>query len=212
MWLIVFIVLLLLSFWGYVVVKNALKPDTKITQSKRVDSTITYEKKLKHYDFPDFGIDIPANWLPVPRAEGPYQTYTWQTSEHGTNGQQIQIFEDTIPPNFAVNRALIVVGEGDHISLNGEASDGCTQYTKGSSSVPGQPAVTAKWQGIDFLCDTGNTQRTLVGTSSTDGVNTVILRSPFSGKQHKFLFAYTAQDLNPDFSVFYNSLATFKMQ
>lgn len=211
-WLIIILLLGLLGFVGYKIAKDMLKPDTHISTSKGVSSVVTYSSKIKHYDEPDFGIDLPATWLPVAREEGPYQLFTWQVSDRGTDGQKIQIFEDTIPPNFAVNRALSVVGEGDHLSLNGEASDNCSAYTKGQSSTPNSVAAPAKWMGVDFLCDQSNQVRNVVGTSSSDGINTVILRNPGTGQNHKFLFVYTSQSINPDYSAFYNALRSLKMQ
>lgn len=211
-WLILLVLLSLLGYGGYIYVKNSLKPDTRVTQSKGIQTVIRYDKKTKHYDEPDFGIDLPATWQPVTREAGPYQTYTWQTSDRGTNGQLFQIFEDTIPVNFVVNRALIVAGEGDHMTLNGEASDNCVTYTKGVAQVNNNVGAIAKWQGVDFRCDTSNQERTVVGTSSSDGINTVILRNPGTGHSHKFLFVYTSHSLNPDFTVFYGALQSLKMQ
>jgi hypothetical protein len=212
---IVFIILLLLallSYFGYKTVKDYLKVDTKITQSHAVEKTLKYDSKVKHYEEADFGIDLPATWVQVPREAGPFQTFTWQTSDHGTNGQKIQIFEDTIPQNFAVNRALIVTGEGATMSLNGEASDNCKAYTRNPTTQGGTVGGTAKWQGVDFICDTGNGERNVVGTSSSDGTNIVILRNASTGQNHKFLFTYTNSSLTPEYTSFYSALRSFKMQ
>ncbi|MDL2363316.1 MAG: hypothetical protein QFB86_02970 [Patescibacteria group bacterium] len=213
--LVLFIILLLLigaGFYAYGVIKEALKPQTTISQSKAVQSVIRYDNKMKHYDEPDFGIDLPANWQPVAREAGAYQTYTWQVSDRGTEGQQIMIFEDTIPPNATVNRALVVAGEGDHLTLNGEVSDDCTTFTKNIATTNNRVSVPAKWMGIDFLCDGFTQDRNVTGTSSSDGLNTVILRNPGTGQSHKFFFMYTTHSKNPDYTTFYAALRSLKMQ
>ncbi len=211
--LIVFLIVVALVFAGYVFIKNLLKPETVIKQSKSTQRKITYDDtKTKHYEEPDFTIDIPAVWTPVARPAGPYQSYSWQISDHGTNGQVIDIYEDTIPPNYGFNRALIVTGQGDHLNVEGTASDNCEKYTKNSVAASGQVSAVAKWQGVDFLCDLGNTTRDVIGTSSTDGLNTVILKNPSTGVAHKFLFSYTNHGTNPDYNVFYQAIQSVRMQ
>lgn len=191
---------------------DMLKPNTQITQSKAVNSVIRYDNKVKRHELPNFSIEIPANWQLAPREPGPFQSYTWKISDRGTDGQKIEIFEDSIPPAYAVNRALIVAGEGENLSINGEASDNCTAYTRGVATGPNNPTVIAKWQGTEFLCDLTNTGRNIVGTSSSDGVNKVILRSNGSGQRHTYFFVYSATSLNPSYEVFYNALRSLKMQ
>lgn len=211
--LIIFLVLVALIFAGYLIIKDMLKPQTVIKQSKSTERKITYnEAKVKRYELPDFTIDIPASWTQVARPTGPYQVYGWQTSEAGTNGQLIEVYEDTIPPNYGYNRALIVSGQDDHLNVEGTASDNCEKYTKKQASTPGQISSIAKWQGVDFLCDLGNTSRDVIGTSSTDGVNIVILKNTSTGAAHKFLFSYTNHGLNSDYNVFYQALRSFKTQ
>ncbi len=211
--LIVLLIVVALAVTGYIIVKNMLKPQTVLKQSNSTQSKISYDDtKIKHYELPDFTIDIPAVWTQVARPAGPYQSYSWQTSDHGTNGQVIEIFEDTIPPNYGFNRALIVSGQGDHLNIEGTASDNCSKYTKKQPTSTSQVSSVAKWQGVDFLCDLGNTSRDVIGTSSTDGLNTVNLTSPSTGATHKFLFSYTNHSVNPDYTVFYQALKSLRMQ
>jgi len=205
--LIIILLLLLLGLWA----RSYFRPQTTINQAHAQSSKVTFNSATKHYDEPDFGIDLPATWHAVPRPIGPYQSYSWQSSDQVTNGQVIEIFEDTIPTNFSVNRALIVNGEVNHLSLEGGASDNCAQYTKPVHTTPNQVGVQAKWQGVDFLCDQGNTQRDVIGTSSTDGVNTVILLNQTTGKKHKFFFTYSDYSQNPDYTIFYNALQSVRM-
>lgn len=211
--LIIFLIVMALAVAGYITVKNMLKPQTVIKQSRATERKVTYDDaKTKRYELPDFTINIPVAWTQLARPAGPYQSYSWQTSSAGSNGQLIEIFEDTIPPNYGFNRALIVSGQDDHLNIEGTASDNCSKYTKKQASTPGQISSIAKWQGVDFLCDLGNTTRDVIGTSSTDGLNFVILNNTSTGAAHKFLFSYTNHGLNPDYNVFYQALQSLKMQ
>lgn len=211
-WFLVLLILAGLCYGGYLVALDMLKPHTTLKQAKATETKISYDSKTKQYDEPDFTIEIPITWQPVARPAGPYQSFTWQSTEVGKSGEIIEIFEDTIPPNFAVNKALVVSGEGDHANVNGVVSDNCTTYTTQKAANPGQRGIPAKWQGVDFLCDHDDTIRDVIGTSSMDGLNFVLLKSPRDGSGHKFLFTYTSHSLNPDYTIFYTAIQSLKMQ
>lgn len=206
------LVFLLLLGIAYYVLHHTLAPDTKVKQSAAINTVINYNKMTKKYDEPDFTIELPQSWSPIDRPAGPYKTFTWQSSDRVTDGQQIEVYQDVIPENFAVNRVLIVAGNNDRLSLDGAVSDNCLTFTKDGSNTAYQVGAPAKWQGISFLCDQDNRQRDVVGTSSTDGINTVILTSQNNGTKHKFFFTYTDYAINPDYSVFYNTLNSLRMK
>jgi hypothetical protein len=196
-----------------ILISNKLKPKTQLVQAHAVTNKVSYDQAaIKHYDEGDFGIDLPAAWQPVPRPPGPYNSFSWQRSDHSTNGEEITVYEDTIPANFAVNKVVIVDPGVDRVSTKGGVSDNCSTYTKNVSQVNNQVGAPARWQGVDFLCDQANQERDVIGTSSTDGVNTLILQSPSKGTKHKFFFTYTNHSTNPDYTVFYNVLSSFTMQ
>jgi hypothetical protein len=211
-WSFVGLVLLILGGVMFIKIQDALRPKTTISTTRSVVTKVTYKTQNRHYDEGDFAIDLPVEWQPVARPVGPYQSYTWQTAKHDSDGQIIVVYEDAMPVNFSVNRVLIVHGESDHISVEGSVSDNCSTYTRGVSAAPGQIGAPAKWQGVSFLCDQTNQSRDVIGTSSLDGVNTVFVRSPHDGVNHKFLFTYTDYAINPDYTVFNNVLSSFKMQ
>jgi hypothetical protein len=202
-----------ISFGGYIEVRNYFKPQKTITQSKAVLTTVNFATQTTTYTEPDFTIQLPKTWSMIPAPAGPYTTYNWEVSDHDTNGEELTIYEDTIPTNFAVNRVLDVDGSQlTQLTLDGQASDNCTQYTINSSAqVNNQFGAPARWQGINFLCDQNNDERDVIGTTSTDGINTVILKNTYGGS-HKFFFTYTNHDLNPDYTVFYSALQSFRMK
>lgn len=210
-WLMIFALLLIGGITLYNIVNKELQPKTVIKQAAPRTSKAVFETKTKHYEEADFSLDLPNDWVTVPRPTAtPYQSYTWRSSDRVTDSEEITIYEDTIPVNFAVNRVLIVSGQQDHLQLEGSVSDNCSTFTQGLSPAAGQVGVPAKWQNISFLCDQFNKQREVVGTSSSDGVNTVLLKTESTGKTHKFFFSYTTHDGNPDYSAFLSALQSFR--
>ena len=187
----------------------SLRQKPVIKQSKAVITKVSYAGKTKHYTEDNFSIDIPDTWQALPRPPYTYQSFTWHDSSKGSS-QEIEIYEDTIPTNFAVNRALIISNETDHVELDGLASDNCITFTHDTDTGHGQFGVYAKWRGVDFLCNRATTNRDTIGTSSKDGINTVTLKTT-NGTKHSFFFTYTDTQINPDYSVFYTALTSFGM-
>ncbi len=208
-WLIFTVLFIIIAIATFAYFILSMQKTPVIKQSKAVVTKVSYQGKTKHYNEGDFNIDIPTSWQLDPRPPYTYQSFTWSTVEKA-NGQQIEVFEDTIPENFAVNRALTISGEVDHIELNGPASDNCIKYTKDQVIAAGVHGVPARWQGIDFLCNRNTTSQDVIGTSSKDGINIVKLKS-INGTPHTFFFTYSDNQMSPDYSVFYNALTSFGM-
>lgn len=212
LWFLLFVIFVTAIVVAVVIILNMLKPKTVIKQANPTETKVAYEDKTIKYDQPHFTIEILKDWKQMPRPAGSYNTYTWKTSDSGTDGEVLTVYEDTIPVNFAVNRVLIVRGETDHLVLDGTASDNCVKYTRDGQSSPGQSGAPAKWQDVNFLCDVNNKQRDTIGTSSLDGVNTVILKGTTAGT-HKYFFSYSNYNAaNPDYQPFYNALNTLRMK
>lgn len=193
-------------------VQAQVEPRTTLTQATATTKRVDYTPQTKRYNLDGFSIAVPAEWQLVPRPAGPYQTYTWQYSEQGTNGVQLQIYKDTIPANFAVNRVITVEAAPSGLRVSSAVSDNCSTFTKNISPVPNRVGAPARWQGIDFLCDQANPERDVIGTSSKDGINTVALRNAATGQTNKFFFTYTNYDISPDYSAFTAALSSFKLQ
>ena len=209
-WLIIILLLLIISWFSYGAFKKASTPKSEIKQAKATYKKIDYSKKTQIFSNEIFEIELPATWHTLNQASGSYKTYSYQ-SNSGSDGQIIQIFVDTIPVNFAVNKALIIKSQGDKVSVESPISDNCTAYTKNSANV-GQYGAAARWQGVDFLCDMANTSRNVIGTSSVDGINTVVLKSPSTGRQSKLFFTDTANGINPDYNTFVSAVNSFRMK
>lgn len=163
-----------------------------------------------HIDKPLFTVDLPAGWketAPTVRVNVP--NYTFRSTNE--DGQLLQVYLDNIPADLALNRVISVSAVGAGMGYD-SVSDNCTQYTQ---AVTGQTSTTstatAKWQDMEFTCDTGNFQRDVIGTISPDGPNEVTLTGPTAGP-HKVFLVYTDNTVNPDFSTLYGILGSFKLK
>jgi hypothetical protein len=188
-----------------------LKPNTIIAQSAPSVHQLTYSG-LQHFDGPDFGIDLPAGWKATTKPVGDSQGYSWQSAVNETDGQTLEIFKDTLPTTFPVNRLLIIAPGPGRLEVKGGASPDCTTFVPPASPAPDRLGVEAKWQGVTFLCDQRRLPRTVIGTGSTDGINTINLKSPTGGPAHKFFFSYNDFTGKGDYSVFYEALRSLRLK
>ena len=105
------------------------------------------------------------------------------------SGQRLlDVYVDSHPDNFAVNRMLpVVAAEGGKLyASTRDVSDNCTVYTIGATTARTTVQQLAKWQNIEFLCDMANTMRNVVGIGSVGGgINNINLTSLSTGK-HRF--------------------------
>lgn len=193
-------------------IKELLNTPAVVTNAKPVTEKVRYDETLTKHDEINFSLHLPSDWKKIPSPAGPYTTYSWQTSHKGTDGELITIYEDTLPLNLAVNRVVVLEPQGDSVIIKGGVSDNCITFTKKTQPTANQAGVPAKWMGIDFLCDQSNQARNVIGTSSADGINKTVLKSPTTGKSTAYLFTYSNQSVSPDYTTLINALGSFKIK
>lgn len=186
---------------------------SSVTNPEPVTHTVSSnEGATKGFDEGIFTFSLPVDWV-VESHDA--QQYTLQSTKKYFDNRTLNIYLDTIPPNFALNRLLPVQIQGNTIQT-GTVSDDCRSFTGGSISGAQQaqslPNTPAKWQGISFICDLSNYNRNAVGTGSIGSpLNTITLLGPASGK-HSFFFVYTDHNVNPDYNIFYAMLQSFRLK
>jgi hypothetical protein len=204
--------LLIIVIGGSIIAKQTLKPDTVIKQSAAVVSVVSVAKQATQtFDSGIFTIQLPKGWQAVAGEKQPYNIFRFEGGIGTPDEQLLEIYQDTIPQNFAVNEVLAVSSAGARLAPIGVASDNCADFTKSTSAVAGPGGTPAKWSGMNFLCDLSNTERGVVGTSSLGGINTVTLKGPTAGA-HAFFFCYTDTSIAPDYTAFYNALGSFRLK
>jgi len=163
---------------------------------------------VQHINEASYSFALPAGWhqtkVVISSAEN---SITWQSFVKDATNRYLTIYTSPIPPTYAVNRELPVFAHGDTLSF-GSLSDNCADFTNSGSSRPLVP-VLAKWQDVNFYCNSPNFVDNVVGTGSQTAINSVTLSGPTSGAQQYF-FLYIDRNISPDYTIFYSILNSFR--
>jgi hypothetical protein len=190
-----------------------LKPETQISSAKKVTKTLSTETATQTFTKGTFSIDLPKGWQFTSKQQDIYTIYHFKSALAGEDGNRmLDVYEDSSLPNFAVNRMIPVTAteQGGLTTDASLVSDNCSAYTTGTTTARKEIGQIARWQGIDFMCDMANTLRNTVGSGSKDGINTVVLQTPTS-RPHRYFFAYTDNNIRPDYNIFANALNSFEL-
>lgn len=206
----ILIVAIVIGSLGFTI-KTFLDGDTTISSTPAPStSKITASESTKQQISTQlFAFDLPADWQPTTSPSQPYRLHSWQNTAGNKGVRVLTVYVDGAPQT-AVNRSLPVQANGARLVMLGGVSDNCVNFTQAAKETSSD-SLPGKWHGVDFLCDTANYARNVVGTSSPDGVNTVRLSSATNG-QHTFFFAYTDNSATPDYNIFTDAINSFRLK
>lgn len=212
------VILIVLAGAGTMFGKDYFAAETTIgpTPAAVVSTVRDSRSAVKKINDPLYTFEIPQDWEAFQPAE---QTTTAPTSKswRNTKGNKgvrvITLYLDSVPVNFAVNRAVALRPEGSHLTVSGDVSDNCVAFTGSDKVAQGSAAgkAPAKWQGVDFICDTGNYLRNVVGSGSAGAINSTKLSGPSAGAHSVFL-TYTDSNASPSFGIFTDMLQSFELK
>lgn len=188
------------------------RDQTVINQAPTVTRQVDVSNMpTKTFDEDAFSIALPSDWKYLGRDPSTvYHPYRWQSTAQNETGRMLAVYVDNIPVDMAVNRLLPLEVQGDHL-MPGTVSDNCTTFTGDGAGDAPSKNVTAKWAGVNFICDMENYERDVVGTGSTRAINSV----EFTGQQtgtHTLFFTYTDNTAQPDYTIFSDALSSFKLK
>jgi hypothetical protein len=195
--------------YAYLSFKRDTQAVMKNNPGKAITSTIAAsDTPNAHFDETSFAFDLPGDWKRLqPDLNGLYKKYSYQAGQKNADNRWLDVYADGLPLEMPVNKAVAVRSEGSHLS-HGMVSDNCSEFTP--QSTPKKLKVTAKWDGVDFLCDMDAVTRNVVGTSAPGSVNKVELTN--AGTKHTFFFVYTDNNYNPEYGIFYRMLDSFTVK
>lgn len=157
---------------------------------------------------PFFSFSLPPDWKLKERIKSPNeQSITWQATKKGEDNRWFKIYFDTIPADLPVNRLLPVDIVDNTLSYR-QVSDNCANFT----TVPNPQNKTplpSKWQGVDFICDVPNFVQNKVGVNAPGALNAATITGPTKGK-HKYFFVYTDHNIQPDYTILYTIVRSFR--
>jgi hypothetical protein len=208
--LIISVVLLLLVAAAAIGAKYFLKPETTLTQAQAVvgPATLPHAEKYEVVKGPTFSLEVPTTWKQTTPPAVAYTIYRWQGTTVNDEQRWTDVYVDTIPSDFAVNHMTPIKADGDKISTINGTSDNCANFTDAVKTTPKLATAPAKWSGVAFVCDLGNTARDVVGTATAETGNAVVLKGV--GGTHRYFFVYTDNSVTPDYNVFTRQLESFR--
>jgi hypothetical protein len=157
-----------------------------------------------------YTMTLPAGWHQTNVVNSDSEnSVSWQSGPADDGTRTLTVYVDRIPQNIAINRLLPILVHGQTISY-GVLSGNCSTFAQASPAQATQPVpVPAKWQGISFLCNIPESDGDLVGTSELGSVDSIKVIGPQLGK-NTYFFLYADHNIQPQYSVFYHILDSFK--
>lgn len=187
--------------------------DTAVTGTSRSVAQTSDENGDKfRVDQPTFSMELPSDWKQIASKNATSEhSITWQAGKKGQDNRYMTLYIDIIPTTRSINRLVPVLAQGSTLSV-GDVSENCATFTKGGTLDAGQATqlsdAPAKYKTVDFLCDLSRINDNEVGSGSTEGINTVTIKGQDGA--HKYFFLYTEHNIQPDYSIFYNALKSFR--
>jgi hypothetical protein len=202
---------------GYFIVRVAKDSDVKASTPQAITREYAVEEvdDRKVFDQTEFVVKLPNDWALKDHVTEPYNLYSWQATKKNADNRWLEIYVDRYPKDKAFNRLLPVSIDNNKIIVTGSVSENCTAFTgpQGANQAPasGVETLPAKWQGVDFLCDMANYTRNSVGVGTT-GSQTAIKLSGAKTGMHTFFFVYIDHNINPDYQLLENTLASLEVK
>jgi hypothetical protein len=171
-------------------------------------------KDVLRVNQPLFSLQLPSDWKQTSAQDTQAShSISWQATTKGTDNRYLTLYIDTIPTTKPVNLELPVSVSGNQLSY-GALSDNCSDFTPGGTMDVGKaevmPPAPSLWQGVNFICNIPEVLLDQVGTGSIGSPNnTVTVTGPTSGT-HKYFFLYTDLNIDPDYSILFNAIQSFR--
>lgn len=190
-----------------------IKPETTIgpTPEAKVTRVLGTEKASKQFQAGPANLSLPDDWEAFEPTDLPAGAYSWRNTKGNKGVRVISLYIDNIPRQLAVNRVLVVQSSGNQMVTVGGVSDNCSEFnSQGRTPDKGTGQTPARWQNVAFLCDSANYSRNVVGTGSTDGVNSVRLDG--AGGSHEVFLMYNDADATPRFDIFTAAVESLRLR
>jgi len=202
------LILCILILWALMHLKIAPKQDTHNSApfSKGYSAATVAKVTI---DKPFFKMELPSGWVEVPPGLGSTAP-TFSFRSPNTQAQALDMYFNSIPVNMALNKAIVVSAQGDGLAYD-SVSENCTTFTDAAKANTQTKNVPARWQETDFICDTGNFARAVVGTVSKEAINQITANGPKTGP-HKMFITYIDNNINPSYSTLYDILASLRFK
>ena len=210
--LIVFFLIFAFGVFVFWLMNLRITPKQELYNSAPLSNSydVTENKKIT-IEKPLFSLELPSGWKENAIEPSPLAPkYRFSNPDSKSGGQMIELFIDTVPTAIAINKVLVV--EPSEKGINHEqVSENCTTFTESNLTNPKSGTAPARWQGVNFICDTGNYARQVVGIASTEGINQVTVTGSTNGT-HKLFILYYDNTITPDYNILYEILNSLQFK
>lgn len=209
-WIFILIVILAIAgAVGYFIFRILQEPDETITTTQAITREYAppQGEDIKEFNQDIFTITLPSDWVLKGHNDTPHNMYSYQATKKNADNRWLEVYIDRVPTDVAFNRLLPVIIESNKIVVTGSVSENCIEFTgpQGNPAAAGVPALAAKWQGVDFMCDMSNYTRNVVGVGTVATKHNIALTGPTAG-QHIFYFKYIDHNISPDYQILEKAL------
>jgi hypothetical protein len=143
-------------------------------------------------------------------SDSPAPAGSWKGDSGEDAARRLDVYVGAVPAALAINRLLPVAANDGRLDITGTVSDNCVNFTDKTARAIATGIASAKWDGVNFICDMGNYERDVVAIGSEQGINTVTLIGASAGRQ-QVLLVYTDNNANPDYNIFNTIVRSFRL-
>jgi hypothetical protein len=200
---------------GLFILFNHYQPKHKVVVGKAVSVpqlvTTTPVITIKE---PTYTIQLPSDWVQVASEDVPNDhSVTWQATAKYYDDRILQIYVDSSPTTFPVNAELPIQPNGNRLTV-GTLSQNCSDFTPGGTQNTVQaetlPPKETEWDSVNFMCDLARFTDNQIGTGTVGSpINTTTITGPTKGT-HTYFFLFSDRNINPDETILYNALDSFR--
>lgn len=206
---ILFILFVVVGSIGFFMFKILSEPDETVTTTQAITREYAppQGEDTKEFKQDVYTITLPSDWVLKGHNETPHNLYSYQATKKNADNRWLEVYVDRVPTDVAFNRLLPVIIENNKVVVTGSVSENCIEFTgpQGNPTAAGVPALAAKWQGVDFMCDMSNYTRNVVGVGTIASRHNITLAGPAAG-QHVFYFKYIDHNISPDYQILEKAL------
>jgi hypothetical protein len=200
---------------GLFILFSHFQPKSKVVKGKAVSvpQLVTYVPVITIKE-PTYTMQLPSDWVQVASADYPNDhSVTWQATAKYYDDRILQIYVDTIPSTLPVNAELPIQATGNRFTA-GTLSENCSNFTPTGTQndllAERLPPKESEWDSVNFICDIPRFTDNQIGTGSVgEPINSSTITGPIMGT-HSYFFLFSDRNINPDESIFYNMLASFR--
>lgn len=194
--------------------KQYLQADTQISPPPPpvVSKVLGAANETREFNAGPVTLQLPKDWEQFTPQDAQAGSHSWRNTKGNKGVRVLTIYIDVVPRTPVYNRILAVDPAGDRMIPLGSVSDNCTNFAESGrvqNGAGGNGQAAARWEGVQFTCDTAMYSRNVVGISSTEAPGLVRLAG--SNGPHQLAVIYNDADATPNHNLFVSAVESIRL-